>query len=88
MPTEQLIDLFRSDIHTAANDQILAATDKAIETPIARDLEKIAGTEEPVWGECRLGLLGRVVVAFEHGRPANLQLSRYAHFGDLAAVTD
>ena len=88
MPAEQLVDLFRCDIHTAANDQILAAADKAIEAPIACDLEQIAGTEEPVFGECRLGLLGRFVVTFEHGRSANLQLSRYAHFGDLAAVTD
>ena len=86
MPAEQLVDLLGRDIDPAADNQILAAPDEAIEIAALGDLEQVAGAEPAVVGEGFGGALGGVVIALEQGRPANLQFARHAIFLDRVAA--
>ena len=86
---QQVVELGRRNVDAAADDQLLAAADEAIEPrqrPRPGDLEQIAGAEEAVGVEGALVQLRRAEVAAEHRWTLDAQLAGPAGLGDLAPV--
>src|SRR6185437_16198389 len=65
------LDFLRIDVEAARNHEILAAADD-VDIALAVDLAEIAGDEEAVVAEFRLGLLRHAPIALEHIRALDL----------------
>jgi hypothetical protein len=65
------LDLLRIDVVAAGNDQVLAAPDY-VDVAIGIDKAEIAGDEEAVGAEFRLGFLRHAPVAGKDVRPLHL----------------
>ncbi len=77
MPVQELLDLGRIDVFSAANDQLSAPADDPVVAVLAT-ASQVARMQPAVRVDGPGGRLGVVVITGHHAMPADAQLARFA----------